>query len=211
MSSDPRSDAPSRAPEAAAGGGSDADLVRERGSDLLEALEARLPGSRAHGDRAASWALAMAVEMALDRERALALRETGRLHAIGMLYLPNELLGRAEWELGAEDLRRYDEQADFAARLAAGAGIPPAPTAWLAHWRERYDGRGRLGLLGGAIPAESRVIRTACAYDACLESARAAGDPDPGGRARSWLAGLAGAELDPAAIAALEAVLNRAG
>jgi HD-GYP domain-containing protein (c-di-GMP phosphodiesterase class II) len=211
MSSDPRSDAPSRAPEAARAAGSDANLVRERGTDLLDALEARLPGSRGHADRVASWVLAIAAEMFFGRDRALALRETARLHAIGMLYLPADLLGRAEWELGADELRRYDEQADAAARLAAGAGIPPAPTAWLAHWRERYDGRGRLGLIGGAIPSEARVIRAACAYDACLEAFQAAGDPDPRGRAMSWLADQAGAALDPAAITALESVVRRTG
>lgn len=211
MSSDPRSDAPSPEPEGPLAAQRDADLVRERGTDLLDALEARLPGSRAHADRAASWALAIAVELALDRDRALALREAARLHAIGMLYLPAELLGRPEWELDAGELRRYDEQAEAAGRLAAGAGIPPAPAAWLAHWRERYDGRGLLGLIGGAIPLESRVIRTACAYDAYLQAARGSGDPDPGARAIGSLTGLAGAELDPEPIRALGGALARVG
>jgi HD-GYP domain-containing protein (c-di-GMP phosphodiesterase class II) len=190
-------------------GGSAADLVRERGADLLDALEARLPGSRSHADRTASWALAIAVELALDRDRALALRETARLHAIGMLYLPSELLGRPEWELEPNELARYDEQADAAGRLAAGAGIPAASTAWLAHWRERYDGRGRLGLIGGAIPIESRVIRAACSYDAGLQAARASGGADPDATAMSWLTGFEGAELDPAAIRALRSALAR--
>jgi HD-GYP domain-containing protein (c-di-GMP phosphodiesterase class II) len=211
MSSDPRSDAPSRAPEAPRAPGSEAEVVRERGSDLLDALDARLPGSRGHADRVASWALAIAAEMFFARDRALALRETARLHAIGLLYLPADLLGRPEWELEADELRRYDEQADAAARLAAGAGIPPAPTAWLAHWRERYDAQGRLGLIGGAIPAEARVIRVACAYDACLQAIQGDGDPDPRGRAISWLAGQAGAALDPAAITALGSVVRRTG
>ena len=211
MSSDPLSDARSREPETSREDRSHADLIRERGGDLLAALEGRLPGSRAHADRTASWALAIAAEMSLGRDRALALRETARLHAIGLLYLPGELLGRAEWELEPDELRRYDEQGAAAAKLAVGAGIPPGPAAWLGHWRERYDGRGLLGVTGGAIPAESRVIRTACAYDASLQASRDAGDPDPGASAMSWLGGRAGLELDPATIRALERVLASAG
>lgn len=209
MSSDPRSDAPSPGPEAPATVEPESELVRRRGADLLEALETRLPGARRHADSSASWALAIAVELGLDRERALSVREAARLHAIGMLYLPAELLGRPEWELSAEELGRYDEQAEAAGRLAAGAEIPAAPAAWLAHWRERFDGRGKLGLVGGAIPLESRIIRVACAFDAVLTGARHSDAEDPTSIALEWLGGVEGAELDPAATGALVEALSR--
>lgn len=203
MSSDPRSDVPSPGPE-------QHELISARGADLLEALEARLPGSHRHADSTASWALAIAVELDLERGRALSVRETARLHSIGMIYLPAELLGRPEWELSAEDLSAYDEQAQAAGRLAAGADVPPAPAAWLAHWRERFDGRGKLGLVGGAIPLESRIIRAACAFDAALAGARHSGAANPTGLALDWLRGLDGVELDPAVTGALVRALERA-
>jgi HD-GYP domain-containing protein (c-di-GMP phosphodiesterase class II) len=211
MSSDPRSDARSPEPERSSAGPSDADLVRERGADLLGAVEARLPGARAHAGRVASWALALAVELGLDREGALTLREASRLHGIGMLYLPPELVGRQEWELSPEELRRYDEQAEAAGRLAAGAGIPTMPTTWLTYWRERYDGRGPYGLAADAIPLESRIIRVACAYDLGGHVAPSSGGPDVGGQTMNWLGGLAGAELDPAVVHALGNVVARTG
>lgn len=188
MSSDPRSDAPSPGPEP-----SDAELIRERGADLLAALEARLPGSAAHAEEAARWALAIAAELRLARPTALAVRETARLHAIGQLYL----------ETAKPDCAA-DEQALPAARLAAGAGLPDGACVWLEHWRERFEGGGPRNLYGGAIPLESRILRAACTYAHELED-----EPDPS-RALERLGTRAGSELDPATIGAIAFVLDAA-
>jgi HD-GYP domain-containing protein (c-di-GMP phosphodiesterase class II) len=208
MSSDPRSDAPSPGPEeppgtAGTAAAADAELVRERGADLLEALEARLPGSIGHADQAGRWALAIAAELRLPRATALALRETARLHAIGLLYLDVTLARGGDREASPEQRQALDAQAEAAARLASGAGLPAAPCIWLEHWRERFEGGGPKGLYGGAIPLESRIIRAACAYAHEL-----AADADPS-RALERLGGLAGTELDPATIGAIAFVLDR--
>jgi HD-GYP domain-containing protein (c-di-GMP phosphodiesterase class II) len=208
MSSDPRSDAPSPGPEPTPGpagtaGPADAELVRERGADLLEALESRVPGSVAHADQAGRWALAIAAELRLPRATALALRETARLHAIGLLYLDAELARGGDREASPEQRQVFDAQAEAAARLASGAGLPPAPCVWLEHWRERFEGGGPKGLYGGAIPLESRIIRAACAYAHELEA-----DADEA-RALERLGALAGSELDPATIGAIAFVLDR--
>jgi HD-GYP domain-containing protein (c-di-GMP phosphodiesterase class II) len=188
MSSDPRSDAPSPGPEQ-----SDAELIRERGADLLAALEARLPGATEHADATGRWALAIAAELRLPRATALAVRETARLHGIGQLYLET---ARANCDA--------DAQALAAARLAAGAGLPDGASVWLQHWRERFDGEGPRGLYGGAIPLESRIIRAACAYARELEA-----EPDTA-RALERLGDRAGTELDPATIGAIAFVLDAA-
>ncbi len=205
MSSDPRSDAPSPAaeptePEHA----SDEELIRERGADLLAALEARLPGSTAHAELTASWALAISAELGISRATSLALRETARLHGIGLLYVDADLAARSEAGLGDDELRTLDSQAEHAARLAAGAGLPAAPCVWLEHWRERFEGGGPNRLYGGAIPLESRIIRAACAYSLELE----AGDPDPDA-ALERLGEQADRALDPATIGAIAFVLDR--
>jgi HD-GYP domain-containing protein (c-di-GMP phosphodiesterase class II) len=208
MSSDPRSDAPSPGPEEPSGpagtaGPTDAEVVRERGGDLLEALEARLPGSVAHADQVGRWALAIAAELRLPLARALALRETARLHAIGLLYLDADVARGGDREGAPERRQELDAQAEAAARLASGAGLPPASCVWLEHWRERFDGEGPKGLYGGAIPIESRIIRAACAYahELAADAERA--------RALERLGELAGTELDPATIGAIAFVLDR--
>ncbi|MGI8460858.1 MAG: hypothetical protein ACR2OC_04355 [Solirubrobacterales bacterium] len=181
MSSDPHSDALSPAPER------EADLVAERGGELLDGLDRKRPGSRAHGDRTASWAVAIAVELALPRETALTVREVARLHEIGLLYVePGD-----------------DAQAHAAAKLAAGAGLPDKVCVWLQHWRERFDGGGPRRMFGGAIPLESRIIRAACAF-----ATEVAGDDDPVA-ALERLGAHADTELDPATIGAIAFVLDR--
>jgi len=212
MSSDPRSDAPSPGPEPSAEGAgpdpeasSDAELIRARGADLLAALESRLPGSQAHAEATASWALAISAELGLARETALAVRETARLHAIGLLYVDAQLAGRRESELAEDERAALDAQAEAAARLAAGAGLPSAACVWLEHWRERFEGGGPKRLYGGAIPLESRIIRAACAY-----AAEVAADPDPH-TALERLGEQADSELDPATIGAIAFALDREG
>jgi HD-GYP domain-containing protein (c-di-GMP phosphodiesterase class II) len=203
MSSDPRSDAPSPEP----------DLIRDRGAALLDALEKRLPGAREHADATASWALAIAVELGLGRQRCLSVRETARLHEIGKLYIRLELLGRAADELTPAETARIERHPEAGAGLAAGAGLPGAPCAWIRHQHERFDGEGLPDGLGGeAIPLESRIIGVACAFDYALGSARAAtaaGEP-PREQALSELRAATGAEVDPATVAALERALRRA-
>lgn len=132
------------------------------------------------------------------------MRETARLHEIGLLYVDLDLARRGE--AGTDEERAaLDRQAEAAARLAAGAALPGTACIWLEHWRERFEGGGPKGLYGGAIPLESRIIRAACAYAREL-----AGERDPA-RALERLGGRAGGELDPAAIGAIAFVLDRAG
>jgi HD-GYP domain-containing protein (c-di-GMP phosphodiesterase class II) len=209
MSSDPRSDDPSPGPEHTLGPASaanaDHELIAERGADLLSALEARVPGSRAHAAAAARWALAISAELRLGRATALAVRETARLHAIGLLYIDAELAAGGDREASPERRGALDAQAEVAGRVASGAGLPAAACVWLEHWRERFEGGGPRGLYGGAIPLESRIIRAACTYAHELEA-----DPDPAD-ALERLGAYAGAELDPATIGAIAFVLDRSG
>jgi HD-GYP domain-containing protein (c-di-GMP phosphodiesterase class II) len=190
-----------------------AALTRERGEPLVAALEEAIPGSRTHADATASWALAVAVERGLERDRCLAIREAARLHDIGRVYVEEDLAARPFDELSEEEARRVEAHADAGSRLAEGAGVPPAACAWLRHSRERFDGRGvPEGLFGGAIPVESRIIRTACAFDAALDRAtREVGEgADPQSGAIETVRARAGSELDPQAVEALVRVLSRA-
>jgi HD-GYP domain-containing protein (c-di-GMP phosphodiesterase class II) len=179
---------------------------------LLDALTQRLPGAREHAEGAASWALAIAVELGLEREGCLAIRETARLHDVGKVYADAELLALPESELDAEQAARLDRHAEAGSRLAQGAGIPAEACGWLRSARERYDGAGIPdGLFGGAIPLASRIIRAACAFELELAAASKLADPEesPSGAAVMRLHSLAGTEIDRGAVEALAAVLER--
>ncbi len=211
MSSDPPSAAPSDANPAETAGPALADDVARLGEPLLDALGKRLPSAPKHAAATSSWALAIAVELGLDRDRCLAIRETARLHDIGKVYAAAGLLAVPETDLDDEGRRRLDAHAEAGFRLAQGAGLPSEACGWLRHTRERYEGGGLPdGLFGGAIPLESRIIRAACAFD--VELSRAAGsgsDQPPSNVAIAKLRARTGTELDRGTVEALGSVLQR--
>ena len=93
------------------------------------------------------------------------------------------------------------------------AAWTPAACGWLRYSLERYDGTGQPdGLFGGAIPLESRIIRTACAFATGLSSAALSDEWSgaPSVLALAEVRAAAGTALDRGAVEALAAVLQRA-
>ncbi len=212
MSWDPQSGAPSSAADLA-GGSAQADpaeLARARGATLLDALEDHRRGSREHAEATASYAFAAAVELAFEREHAEAVRETARLHEVGMIYVPAGVLAASPEQRSAEGRALIDAHPGYGAELALGAGVPAEICAWIGATAERFDGRGPAGLAGERIPLESRIVRVACACDSALTT------PQPGGTpaehrtaAFQVLRAAAGRELDPRVVEALAGMLDR--
>ena len=216
MTLDRPSDAPSpaerrRTPEGSQSEPSLASVIRLRGAPLLEALEQHRPGAREHADATASYSFAAAVELGFDRRRAEAIREASKLHDIGLVYVPADLLAKPKDRLAAADREQLEARFEAGRRLAWGAGIPEPVCEWIAGFGERWGGGGPGGLKGDAIAVESRVARAACACDLILASPDA--DASPGERRRHAIEELrraAGRDLDPAVVEALTALLGRA-
>ena len=210
MSSDPPSGAPSPSREGASALAAPglADLLRERGAPLLEALERHLPGSREHALATASYAFIGAAGLGFERGQCEVAREAAALHDVGLIYVPAAIAAKPASERSAAETATWAAHYEAAYQLARGAGIPEQVCGWLLRVRERYDGRGPERLSGNAIPVESRLIRAACACQTALASASG---PTPAHRvAVEELVGRAGGDLDPKAAAALIAILNRA-
>ncbi len=187
-----------------------AALLRERGAPLLEALERHLPGAREHADGTASYAFVAAVAIGFDRTQCEVAREAARLHEIGLVYVPAEILNRPPSARDEAEDAVVDSHFEAGYRLARGAGLPDTTCGWLLRARERFDGRGPEGLGGGSIPIESRLIRAACVCQTALSTPGLPGEPSAPERARSELSRQAAAELDPSIAAALLGVLDRA-
>jgi putative nucleotidyltransferase with HDIG domain len=215
MSSDRPSGAPSHGPDPLPAAGEDRTdaavvrLVGVRGEPLLGALEGHLPGARRHADGTASYAFAAAAWLDLARSHCEVVREAARLHDIGKVYVPAELLTRPPGELATDERALVFSHFEATAKLARGAGLPQTVCRWLLAVRERYDGGGPDGLAGERIPLESRIIRVACAYDA-VTSDTAFGDSleERRGVAKAAMQGTAGAELDPRVVDALTQALG---
>jgi putative nucleotidyltransferase with HDIG domain len=206
MTSDLPSDAPSPGAEGEPGSPELAlvSLLRARGEPLLDALESHLPGSRERCGDAAELAHAAAEEMGLTRSSAELVREATRLHDIGRVYVPAETLAKPEDERTPEESEQIEGHHEMGAQLARGAGIPDRVCTWIRLGAERFDGTGPAGLAGDEIPIQARFSRAGYAAHDALR----AGSPEAGAHAEA-LRAASGSELDPAVVAALEAVLNR--
>jgi HD-GYP domain-containing protein (c-di-GMP phosphodiesterase class II) len=210
MSSDRPSDVPSSPAEAPDSQLGLAALLRSRGAPLVEGLERHQPGAGEHAEATASYAFATAVELGFERPQCEVARETAKLHEIGLVYVPANLLGKPARERGETEAAAFDGHFEAGYRLALGSGIPEHACEWLLRARERYDDAGPEGLAAEAIPIESRIIRAACRCDTALAGADDAGERSPAAFAIEQLARGAGNELDPRVVAALTAILERA-
>jgi HD-GYP domain-containing protein (c-di-GMP phosphodiesterase class II) len=213
MSWVPPSDVPSRDAEPG-GGASGADVARpvaERGAVLLDALEEHWPGARAHADATASYAFGAAVELGLGRKRAETIRETARLHEVGIIYVPAALLTTPLEERDEAGRAMIEAHPGYSAELARGAAIPAEACRWIAASAERFDGGGPSGLAGERVPLEARIIRVACACDRALTAPNRHGSADErGATAFATLRAAGGRDLDPRVVSALTAMLERA-
>ena len=185
-----------------------ASLVRLRGAPLLAGLEEHLPGAREHAEGSGSYAFAAAVALELGRAGSELCRETAKLHEIGKVYVPADVLAKAPTDRTPEDQALYDGHWEAGARLALGGGLPDDVCGWLLQARERFDGGGPEGLAGSAIPIASRITRAASLCDRLL----AAPGLSPAVRRDAAIGELrarAGSELDPDVAEALVSVLER--
>jgi HD-GYP domain-containing protein (c-di-GMP phosphodiesterase class II) len=195
MSSDPLTASPSPATEP------------QRDEVLLGALDERVPGSRQHALATASYAFATAVQLGLARDECELVREAGRLHEVGKLYVPAELLARPAASLSPRESEEVAAHTADGYRLALGAGAPQRACEWILQSKERFDGGDDPTYpAGGEIPLGSRIVAAACEYD------RLANEHGAGGRrlALIGLIELAGGRLDPMVVDALARVVERA-
>jgi response regulator RpfG family c-di-GMP phosphodiesterase len=185
-------------------------LLRVRGAPLLDGLEAHLPGSREEAEGASSYAFAAAVELGLGRLDAELVRETTKLHDVGRVYVPADVVAKPATSRTPEEAAQAARAHELGAQLARGAGLPERVCEWIRFGAERYDGGGPGALAGKEIPLQARIARAAHACFAALTRAPnedvATGRPDP----VSVLWAAAGGELDPLVVDALESVLARA-
>jgi HD-GYP domain-containing protein (c-di-GMP phosphodiesterase class II) len=213
MSWDHRSGAPSREADPATsepGRVNLAHLIQARGATLLDALESHRPGSRDHADATASYGFAAAVELGFERDHAEAVRETARLHEVGMIYVPAPVLAAAPEDRDPQGNALIEAHPAYGAELALGAGVPAQACAWIGATAERFDGRGAAGLAGERVPLEARIVRVACACDAVLTAPYPGGSPtEHRAAAFTTLRAAAGRELDPRVVEALVAMLDR--
>jgi HD-GYP domain-containing protein (c-di-GMP phosphodiesterase class II) len=171
------------------------DLNYEVVRALALALDARDPLTRHHSDRVARYSIALGIRLGCDKDpgRLENLVAAAFLHDIGILGVPDGVIQKDGGFL-AHEMQLMREHAVIGERLLDGVGMPHL-AKWVRHHHERVDGQGYPdGLVGDAIPFESRLIAVVEAFEA-MTAARY--DRQRHGSALDELESHKGTQFDP--------------
>ena len=129
--------------------------------DYLSCLEDEVEGYRApdeHSSAIGRWAGVLAVHTGLDSDAQARCEIAGRLHDIGKLIVPPEILAKLG-PLTKEEWLIVRLHAQQGANLLSAFGAGQATAQVVGQHHERFDGSGYpIGLKGDEIRVEARII-----------------------------------------------------
>lgn len=191
-----------------------AELYRETDSlftriidAITGAIDLKDPYTRGHSQRVSDFSVAIAQELGLPRDQIYQLRVASKLHDVGKIRVPDQILkkpGRLEEEEFAE-MRRHPIYGMEFLRDNGLLDLELLRHSWpaLAQHHERLDGRGYpLGITGESISLFGRIVAVADVFDA-LTSHRPYRPPMPVEQVFALLRRGAGTEFDPECVEAL--------
>lgn len=179
-------------------------------SALVATLEARDRYTAGHSAAVAVYAREIAKLMGLPADEQRRAHLAGLVHDIGKIGLPPGLVEKAG-PLEFSERREMETHCVIGERILANIEDYNEIAKIVRHHHERFDGTGYPDRFSAnQIPLISRILAVADAYDA-MTSDRPYRDAMPAGVARLRLSQAAGAQFDPAVVAAFEAVLDAAG
>jgi putative nucleotidyltransferase with HDIG domain len=173
---------------------------------LIATLDARDRYTAGHSAAVAIYARDIAHRMGLEpADRELA-HLCGLVHDIGKIGLPAGLLEKPG-ALTLDERREMQRHSEIGEKILANVDTYAEIAAVVRHHHERVDGQGYPdGLSNSEIPALSRIIAVADAYNA-MTSDRPYRDAMPSRVARLRLAQAVETQFDTSVVAAFEAIL----
>jgi diguanylate cyclase (GGDEF)-like protein len=169
---------------------------------LARAIDARDGSTRRHSERVADLAARLARTRGWEEDRVALLREAGLVHDVGKIGIPDAILFK-RGPLDADEYERVKDHAELGARIA-GEVLSAEQADWIRWHHERPDGRGYPDALRGAdVPDGASILALADAWDV-MTVARAYTVPISPAEALDTCSGLAGAQFEAGAVAALE-------
>jgi putative nucleotidyltransferase with HDIG domain len=175
--------------------------------NLIRIVDSKDTYTGDHSQAVAGLVEAIAIDLGFEGETVEQLRLAALLHDIGKIAIPDTVLQKPGC-LEPDERLLVRSHVQFGYSLLEGLGIEPVDT-WVLHHHEHWDGSGYPdGLSGEDIPFGSRVILVADAFDAMIthRTYRPALGPQD---ALAELRRQAGAQFDPAVVAALERCVSR--
>ncbi len=163
-------------------------------SNLLEQRSGRLLG---HGRRVADMARRIGQAMGLADDALQELRLAGLLHDIGLIGLPDHVLQRPAARLTGPDLALYRQHPAAGESYLMALDEMQGVAALIRAHHERHDGMGFPdGCAGPGIPAGSRILAVADAFDA-LQHNLLVDSATTAAQARTLIRHSRGTQFDP--------------
>jgi diguanylate cyclase (GGDEF)-like protein len=198
---------PDMAPHDGAGASDDEHHTRTLSSALARAVDAKDSYTRSHCQTVSQLSGLIGTELGFEGERLTRLRLAGLLHDVGKIGVPDAILNKPA-KLTDDEYEAMKRHSLLGYDIVQAADME-LEARWVRHHHERYDGRGYPdGLAGDAIPLEARIILVADAFEA-MTSDRPYRKAPGQSFALEELHRHAGAQFDPAVVAALTRVLER--
>jgi len=173
---------------------------------VARALDAKHPATTGHSERVAELAGRIAMDLGWLDWRVDQLRETGRVHDVGKVCIPEPVL-MTPGPLTPGEYEVVKTHAALGAQVVATV-LSRRQVSWVRHHHERWDGRGYPdGLREEEIPVGSAILAVADAWDAMTHRAWA-GEALDEAEAVEECRRESGAQFAPWAVTALERVVG---
>ncbi len=128
---------------------------------IAAAAEARDPYTAGHQQRVADLSVAIAHEIGLDLDDIEGIRLAAKIHDIGKLSMPSEILSKPS-ALRPSELALLREHAQAGYEIVRGIDFPWPIAEMILQHHERIDGSGYpSGLIGDEILVGARIIAVA--------------------------------------------------
>jgi diguanylate cyclase (GGDEF)-like protein/putative nucleotidyltransferase with HDIG domain len=134
---------------------------------LARTVDARDAIEGSHSEAVGRLAAGVARRLGLDRDDQDLVELAGRLHDLGKVAIPDEILEKAG-PLDPDERRVLERHPVLGANMLESLGLVNI-AGWVLHHHERWDGSGYPERLrGDAIPLVARILAAAEAYDAMV-------------------------------------------
>ena len=175
-------------------------------TSLAQAVDSRGDLGRSHSQSVGRLAARIGARMGLDVAQCELLDLAGRLHDLGKVAIPDEILEKPG-PLAPDERRVLERHPIVGSNMLISLGLGDV-SGWVRHQHERWDGSGFPdGLAGEVIPLPARVLAVANAFDTLISGAGHR-SPMSEAEALSELERAEGAQFDPAVVEALASELS---
>jgi HD-GYP domain-containing protein (c-di-GMP phosphodiesterase class II) len=137
-------------------------------SMVVQSIEERNARTKGHNRRVTLISMAIGREIGLKEEDMLILELGALLHDLGMLTIPEKVLGKKDQlTVGETELVRRHTLESI--KMIGSVPMLQKVIPYILHHHERYDGKGYPdGLAGKEIPQLSRILAVVDAYESMI-------------------------------------------